>query len=170
MRRKIIVLLGFLVIGMALLGTGIWFLINRIQPGNMEIAVIPSPGSALTTPWGDGELSKVLLENVQIEKTASSIRYDQMVPNYSVQIGDPILSITIDILNIDLEYDLVYISAVGYDASGVQVARTLDDVVHAWVFTKLAYQETGEITLHLNFSNKIKLIKIFGANSKYLIP
>jgi hypothetical protein len=69
-----------------------------------------------------------------------------------------------------LGYKIVGISAKGYDASGVQVAQTLDDVLHAMVWTQLEYQEIGEITLHLNFSKNIKLIKIFGNNYQYPVP
>ena len=172
MRKKLTILLSVLIVAFALLGTSAWFLANRSPSGNvevaMEIAVVPGPGSMLTT--SNGELSKILLENIQIEKTISDKQYDQFIPNHSIKPGDPILSLTLSIQNTHQEYKIIGISAVGYDESGVQVARTLDDVLHAIAWTQLEYQEIGEITLHLNFSKNIKLIKIFGNNYQYPVP
>ena len=171
MKKRIIVLLSLFIIGLVLLGVGTWFLLNPVQQtqtGEVEIAVIPGPGSVLTT--SNGELSKVLLENIQIERTVSDKQYDQLIPNRTIKPGDPILLVTLSIQNMHLGYKIVGISAVGYDASGVQVAQTLDDVLHAMVWTQLEYQEIGEITLHLNFSKNIKLIKIFGNNYQYPVP
>ena len=63
----------------------------------MEIVVVPGPGSMLTT--SSGELSKILLENIQIEKTVSDKQYDQLIPNHSIKPGDAILSLTLTIQN-----------------------------------------------------------------------
>lgn len=172
MSRKLITILSLLIIAFALLGTGAWLLANRPLSGNaevaMEIAVVPGPGSVLTN--SNGELSKILLENVQIEKTVSDKQYDQLIPNHTIKPGDPMLSLTLTIQNTHPEYKIVGISAVGYDTSGVQIALTLDDILHAMVWTQLEYQEIGEITLHLNFSKNIKSIKIFGNNYQYPVP
>ncbi len=172
MRKKLTILLSLLIIAVALVGTSAWLLTNRSTSGTvevaMEIAVVPGPGSMLTT--SNGELSKILLENIQIEKTVSDKQYDQLIPNHSIKPGDPILSLTLTIQNTHQEYKIVGISAVGYDTSGVQVAGTLDDVLHAMAWTQLEYQEIGEITLHLNFSKNIKSIKIFGNNYQYPVP
>ena len=171
MNRRLITLLSLLIIALALLGSGAWLLANRSSSGHaetaIEIAVVPGPGSMLTTP--NGGLSKVLLESFQIEATASDQQYD-FFPNNPVKPGDPILLLTLTIQNTHPEYKIVGISAVGYDASGAQVARTLDDFLHAKAWTELGYQEIGEITLHLSFSKNIKSIKIFGNNYQYPVP
>lgn len=173
MRKKLTILIGLLIIAFALLGTSAWFLANRSRTGNvevaMDIAVVPGPGSILTT--SNGELSKILLENIRIEKTVSDQQYDQLNPsNHPIKPGDPILTVTLSIQNTHPEYKIIGINASGYDSSGVQVAHTLDDILHGMAWTQLEYQEIGEITLHLNFSNNIKLIKIFGNNYQYPVP
>ena len=172
MSRRLITLLSLLIIVLALLGTSAWLLANRSPSGNaetaIEIAVVPGPGSMLTTP--NGEFSKILLEDVQIERTVSDKQYDQLIPNNPIKPGDPILLLTLTIQNTHPEYKIVGISAVGYDALGAQVARTLDDVLHAMAWTQLEYQQIGEITLHLNFPKNIKSIKIFGNNYQYPVP
>ncbi len=170
MRRKLIILSSLLVIAFALIGTSVWFLANRSPSGNvaMEIEVVPGPGSFVTT--SNGELSKILLENIRIEKTVSDRQYDQLIPNRTIKPGDPILTVTINIQNTHPEYKIIGISAVGYDEAGAQVAQTLDDILHGMAWTQLEYQETGEITAHLNFSKNIELIKIFGNNYQYPVP
>jgi hypothetical protein len=172
MSKKLIIISSLLVIAFALLATGAWLLANRPHSGNaegaMEIAVVPGPGSVL--PNSNGELSKILLESVKIEEIVFDKQYDQIIPNHTIKPGDPMLSLTLTIQNTHPEYKIVGISAVGYDSSGVQVAITLDDILHGMAWTQLEYQETGEVTLHLNFSKNIKSIKIFGNVYQYPIP
>lgn len=163
--------LSFFIIGLVLLGSGTWFLLNPVrqtQTGELEIAIIPGPGSVLTK--SNGELSEVFLESIKVERIVSDKQYDQLIPNQTIKPGEPILLVTLSIQNKHPVYKIVGISAVGYDAAGVQVARTLDDILHGMAWAQLEYQEIGKITLHLNFSKSIKLIKIFGNTYQYPVP
>ncbi len=172
MRKKLTLLLSLLIVGFILLGTGAWQLSHQLSSSNtealIEIEIVPGPGNMLMK--SNGELSKILLKNIQLKKTISDQQYPQLPPNHSVKPGDPILSMTLLIQNLHPEYQIIGISAVGYDASGIQVSGTLDDLLHAMAWTQLQYQETGEITLHLNFSNKINSIKVYGNNYQYPVP
>jgi hypothetical protein len=169
MSRKLIILLSLLIIVFALIGTSAWLLVNRPSSENaLKIVIEPSPGTILTT--SNGEPSKILLKNVQIEQTVSDRQFDQLIPNQTIKPGDPILLVTLSIQNMHPAYKIIGVSAIGYDVSGAQVARTLDDALHGMAWTQLEYQEIGEITVHLNFSKNTKLIKIFGNNYQYAVP
>ncbi|MDD5190662.1 MAG: hypothetical protein PHE50_06450 [Dehalococcoidales bacterium] len=172
MKRKLIILLSVLVIALALIGTSAWLLAARSPSENaaaaMEIVVVPGPGSVL--PRADGAFSQILMTNVKVAKTPSNLEYLQLSPSQIIKQGDQILVMTLTIQNMHEGYKIIGVSAAGFDAQGTNVARTLDDALHGMAWTQLDYQETGEITIHLNYAKDIKQIKIFGSNYQYPVP
>ena len=168
MTNKMKLYTGLLVLGLAMVGAGLWFLLKPATVETFSMAVSPPPGNYLLN--SQNVSSQILLKNVQIEQTVSDKEYFQSSPKNTIKPGDPILSVALTITNNHPTYKIIGISAVGYDASGVQVAHTLDDVVHRMARTQLGYQETGNITVHMNFTNNVKLIKLFGNTFQYPPP
>jgi hypothetical protein len=111
-----------------------------------------------------------LLKNVRVSIGTADKQYDSMDPSHCIEPGKTILLVTINVHNTHPEYKIIGISAIGYDASGKQVAETLDDPLHEMFWSTLDYGETGEFTLHMNLSKNTKLIRIFGHNYEYPVP
>ena len=172
MTGKMKLYLVLLVVGLAMIGGGVWFMFRPAPTdtvsSDLEITVTPGPGSYLTN--SQNVSTEVLLKNFQLEQTVSDQQYIQLPPTQAIEPGEAIMLLTLNIQNMHPEYKIIGVSAAGYDASGEQVAWTLDDFLHRMAWTQLDYQESGEIAVHLNFSSDIKSITIFGNAYQYAPP
>jgi hypothetical protein len=110
------------------------------------------------------------LKNVRVSIGIADKQYDSTDPSRRIEPGETILLVAINVQNTHPEYKIIGISATGYDASGKQVAETLDDPLHAMFWSTLDYGETGDFTLHMNLSKNTKLIRISGRNYEYPVP
>jgi len=133
-----------------------------------KIAIQPEPGSYLGTP--DGELSKVLLQDVQIRKGVCD--KDYFSPWFpSAKKGDPCLVVSGHVQNQDKDKFHIGMSALGYDETGEAVAGTLDAAhIAGAIGLYLEYEETGEFTMHLNFSDNISTVRIFAQSAPVPLP
>ena len=89
----------------------------------------------------------------------------------TINIGDPILIVSGSIQNNHQENKEIMMYADGYDKAGKQVAWTLDaSSIAGQIGLHLETGETGTFTLHLNFAENIKSIRIFGNNYSQIPP
>jgi len=132
--------------------------------GITSITIQPEPGSYLGT--GD-EISGVILKDIQV-KTGICDK-DYFSPWFpSPKKGEPCLVVSGHIQNQDKEKFEISMSALGYDKAGEMVAGTLDAAhIAGAIGLHLEYEEIGEFTMHLNYSEEIRTIQVFAAN--YLI-
>jgi hypothetical protein len=169
MNNKMKLLVGLLVLGLILVGGSIWFLLNTIQQDELlEITVTPAPSAFLTN--SEEASSEVLLKDIQINKSVSDKQY---MPFWSpvVNPGDEILVVSGSIQNQHQENKEIAMYAEGYDENGQQVVWTLDAAhIEGQIGLHLENGETGEFTLHLNFSKDIKSIRIYGSNYNVTSP
>jgi hypothetical protein len=171
MTNKMKILIGLLVLGVILLVGGVCLLFKPVQRIVLsEIAVLPAQNSFLDD--FNNIPSTILLKNVQVSISTADRQYYTIAldPSHPIEPGETILLVNVIVQNTHQEYKIIGISAMGYDASGEQVAWTLDDPLHAQFLSQLEYGETGEFNLHMNLSKNTKLVRIFGSNYKYLVP
>jgi hypothetical protein len=164
-------LIGLLVLGLILVSGSIWFLLNPIQQDELlEITVTPAPGAFLTN--SDEASSEVLLKDIQINKSVSDKQYiSPWFPGNKVNVGEFILVVSGSIQNQHKENKEIAMYAEGFDESGHLVAWTLDAAhIMGQIGMHLENGETGEFTLHLNFSEKTESIRIYGSNYPFTPP
>jgi len=167
MKKKTLLLTGLLVVIIALVGTSIGLLAGY-SSGSQKVTVTPGPGNLLKK--SNGEVSDILVESVKLSKAVSERQYVILSPELYVNPGDTILTLTLRIQNMHPEYRIIGINATGYDASGKSVASTIDDPLHSMAWTELGYKESGDITLHLSFSEDTRSIRIVGNVYQYAVP
>lgn len=171
MKNKMKLLIGLLVLGLILVGGSIWFLLNPIQQDELlEITVTPAPGAFLTN--SEEASSEVLLKDIQINKSVSDKQYfSPWFPGNIVNAGEFILVVSGSIQNQHQENKEIAMYAKGYDEKGQQVAWTLDAThIAGQIGLHLENGETGEFTLHLNFSDNTKAILIYANNYNVTPP
>ena len=168
MTNKMKLLIGLLVLGIVLLGSGLTFLLLPTRQTGIKIILTPAPGNYLFN--SENKSSEVLLKSIQIEKGVNDKQYTS--PSYTlhtVNVGDSILVISGSIQNNHTENKEITIYAEGYDKAGKQVAWTMDaSSIMGQIGLHLESGETGEFTLHMNFAANIKSIIIFADN--YVVP
>lgn len=185
MRNRLYFLIGLVILGVVFVGVGIWFLANPLtktetiavtstvtpeptQTGQVEISVVPAPGSILVD--SNGTLSEIMLNSVQIEQVASDKQYTPS--GYpEINTGDYILKVSGTIQNKHETYEYLTMYAEGYDNTGNPVAITLDSgPIQGLIGLHLETDETGEFTLHLNFTENLKLIRIYASTYEIMPP
>jgi hypothetical protein len=170
MTNKVKLLIGLLTLGMVLIGGGAWFISNPLHEKELEIAIMPAPGNFLSN--ANNESSEVLLKSIQIKKSASDKEFVQLWPQlHTVETGETILVINGSIQNKHQENKEIAMYAEGYDKTGKQVAWTLDAAhIAGQIGLHLENGETGEFTLHLNFSKSVNSIRIYASNYPFTPP
>ena len=156
--------IGLLVLGLAMVTGGLWFVFNSSTVGTLEITVIPSPGSYLSNSQNIS--SGVSLKGIQVNKGVSDKQYVSIrYPTHTVNVGESILVISGTIQNKHEENDEIDMWAEGYDETGKEVAWTLDAAhLPGHIGLHLENDETGQFTLHLNMADNIKSIRLFANN------
>lgn len=169
MTNKIKLLIGLLALGLILVGSSTWFLLNPVKQ-ELKIGVSPAPGSYLLNSFG--ESSEVLLKDIRINTEINDKHYfSPSYPAHTVDTGEYILVVNGSVQNQHPENSYIGMYAEGYDETGKQVAWTLDAAhVAGQIGLHLENGKTGELTLHLNFSKNIKSICIFAFTSPIPIP
>ncbi len=171
MTTKMKLYIGLLVLGLVMIGGGLWFAFKPSAVSTLEIAVTPSPGNYLTN--SQNVSSEVLLKDIQVSYGVSDRQYgypyfyagESVWYQHAVNIGEPILIVSGNIQNNHKENKEIAMYAEGYDETGKQVAWTLDAAhIAGQIGLHLETEETGEFTLHLNFSKETKTIRIFANN------
>ena len=162
--------IGLLVLGLAMVAGGLWFVFNSSTVGTLEITVIPSPGSYLSNSQNIS--SEVLLKDIQVNKGVSDKQYFSIrYPPHTVNVGESILVISGTIQNKHEENDEIDMWAAGYDETGKEVAWTLDAAhLPGHIGLHLENDEAGQFTLHLNMADNIKSICIFANNYPIMPP
>ena len=74
MTNKMKLLIGLLVLGIVLLGTGLVFLLFPTQQTALKVTLTPAPGTYFFNSQNDS--SYVILKNVQIEKVVANRQYE----------------------------------------------------------------------------------------------
>jgi len=176
MTNKMKLLIGLLILGLVIIGGGTWFLLNPMQQidlnEGLEITVIPAPGNYLTN--SQNVSSEALLKDVQVYRSISDKRYSiypSWYPDHTVNKGEFILVVSGRVQNQHQENKEIAMYAEGFDESGHLAAWTLDAAhIMGQIGMHLENGETGEFTLHLNFSEKTKSIRIYGSNYPFTPP
>ncbi len=129
-----------------------------------DLNVIPSPGNYLLN--SQNQSSEVLLKAVHINQEFSDKQYiSPGYPLHTVNAGEYILEVSGIIWNNHKQNKEIAMYAEGYDELGKQVSWTLDAAhIAGQIGLHLENGETGEFTLHLNFSDNTKSIRIFANN------
>jgi hypothetical protein len=166
--NKMKLLIGLLVVGIVLLGGGLVFLLRSPHQVATEVTLTSSPGTYLTN--AKDESSEVLLQAVQINKGVSDKQYTSVNLNHPINQGKDILEINGTIQNNSLINKFITLYAEGYDTKGKQVVWTLDGNIQGYLVIHLETGETGEFTLHLNFTENVKSIRLFASNSSVPPP
>ena len=161
--------IGLLVLGLAMVGGGMWFMFKPSNAEVLEITVTPAPGSYLTNSQNIS--SQVLLKNIQVTKEVSDKPYALPWSSALPKAGEPILVVSGSVQNKLKENDEIDMWAEGYDETGKQVAWTLDAAhLPGHIGLHLENEETGQFTLHLNMADNIKSIRIFANNYSMTPP
>jgi hypothetical protein len=170
MTNKMKLLIGLLVLGIVLLGGGMVFLFLPRHQTETRIILTTSPGSYLFN--SQNESSGVLLQTVKMEKSVSDKYFGSIHPEIdSVNTGDPILIVSGTVQNNHPANTWINMYAIGYDAAGKQVALTLDaSNLVGLILLNLKSGETGTFTLHLNYTENVKSIRIFASNYDQVPP
>jgi len=170
MTNKMKLLIGLLVLGILLLGSGLVFLLLSPRQTGTKITLTPAPGTYLFN--AQNQPSEALLKNVQINKEVSDKQYLTVGPTIStISIGEPILIVSGSIQNNHPTNKEITMYAEGYDKAGKQVAWTLDAAqIAGQIGLHLETGETGEFTLHMNFDENIKAINIFASSYSQIPP
>ena len=164
--NKMKLLIGLLVVGIALLVGGSIFLLLSPHQAVTKITLAPSPGSYLLD--SENEPSEVLLQTVQMNKGISDKQYNSVNLNHPINVGKDILEINGTIQNNDQINKYITLYAEGYDTKGKQAVWTLDAYIQGYIVIHLETGETSEFTLHLNFTENVKSIRIYASN--YGVP
>ncbi len=143
---------------------------ESITVQSISIPISPASDSLLTN--SESVSSQVLLIDAQVNKGVSDKQYmNPWYPAHTVNPGDPILVISGSIQNKRPENKEIAMYAQGYDASGQQVAWTLDAAhIAGQIGLRLEKDETGQFALHLNAAENIKSIRIFANNYSIAPP
>jgi len=161
MTNKMKMLIGLLVLGVALLSVGVVFLTRA--PQQMKVTLTPAQGSYLLNSQSDS--SEVILKTVKIEKVIADKQFIGVWGAKTINTGDPLLILSGTVQNNHPTNKEIMMYAEGYDKTGKQIAWTYDA---AGIVGQIGlHLETGEIntfTIHLNFDENIKSIRIFGNN------
>lgn len=165
-KNKMKLLIGLLVVGIALLVGGSLFLLLSPHQAVTKITLAPSLGSYLLD--SENEPSEVLLQTVQMNKGISDKQYNSVNLNHPINVGKDILEINGTIQNNDQINKYITLYAEGYDTKGKQVVWTLDAYIQGYIVIHLETGETSEFTLHLNFTENVKSIRIYASN--YGVP
>lgn len=144
MTGKIKLYIGLLVLGLVMVGAGTWFMLKPSPVDTFSMSVSPSPGNYLGN--SQNVSSEVLLKDIQIKTGVSDKQYgypylyagESVWSQHAVNIGEPVLIVSGNIQNKHKENKEIAMYAEGYDATGNQVAWTLD-----------AAHIAGQIGLHL---------------------
>lgn len=136
----------------------------------VEIKVEPAPGSYLSN--SQNESSGVVLKDVKVNNNVCDKEYfSPWYPSHTVKRGAPCLLVSGHIQNRHEENSEIAMYAEGYDEAGEQVAWTLDAAhIAGQIGLRLEYGETGEFTLHLNFSENTRNIRIYANNYNVTPP
>ncbi len=166
MTNKMRFYIGLLLLGLVMVGGGLWFLFrpSSTVTSGFEIAVTPATGNYLTNSQNIS--SDILLKEIRVERTFASKRF--FSPGFSdrtVEVGEPILEVSGIIQNNHAQNKEIAMYAEGYDAAGKQVALTLDSAhITGQIGLHLEIGETGNFTLHLNYAESTKSIYVFANN------
>jgi hypothetical protein len=161
--KKMKLLIGLLVLGVVLLGVGTLFLLHSPQQTGTKIKLTPPPGNYLFN--SENKSSDVLLKSVEIEKSVSDKQYPSVWKLPAVKAGESILIVKGSIQNNHPTNKEILMYAEGRDKTGKQVAWTLDAAgIVGQLGLHLETGETDQFTLHLNFAENIKSIRIFANN------
>ena len=129
----------------------------------------PAPGTYLFN--SQNVSSEVLLQTVQIEKSISEKEYYGVGLSKTINAGEPLLIVSGTVQNNHPTNKEIMMYAVGYDKTGKQVAWTHDaSSIVGQIGFHLETGETGEFTLHLNFVENIKAIRIYTNNYSQTPP
>ncbi|MFC1865364.1 hypothetical protein ACFLYB_01455 [Chloroflexota bacterium] len=114
--------------------------------------------------------SEVLLRNFQTDEGVSDEQYSSpWYPSHTVNVGEPILIVSGTIQNKHNENTWIEMWAEGYD-KGNQVAWTLDAAhLAGYILLNLETDETGEFTIHMNYSEDVSFVRIY-ANNYPVVP
>jgi hypothetical protein len=169
MTKRMKLLIGLLVLGIVLLGSGLVFLLLSPHQTEIKVTLTPAPGTYLFN--SQNESSKVLLKSVQIEKSISDKDYFGVGLAETINAGEPLLIVSGTVQNNNPTNKEIMMYAVGYDKTGKQVSWTHDaSSIVGQIGFHLETGETAEFTLHLNFAENIKAINIFANNYSQIPP
>jgi hypothetical protein len=164
MNSKMRMLMILLAVGVVIIGVAAVFL-SRGGKGSSELAigVAPSPGNLIAN--AKSESSEVLLQTVKIGKTASDRTYMSTKTSQIINIGTNVLTVSGSVQNNSKVNKEITLYAVGYDAAGKEIAWTLDSVkVNGQIGLHIENGQTGTFSLHLNYSDNIKAVRLFCSN------
>lgn len=140
----------------------------KVNSGIAGITILPSSGNYLCN--SSDESSQVILKDVTASIGVCDRKY--MGPQLiTLDAGDPCLVVRGHIQNIHQENSEIAMYTGGYDASGEQVAWTLDAAhIIGQIGRHLEYQETGEFIMHLNISENMSTIRVYANNYNVCPP
>ncbi|MDD5702840.1 MAG: hypothetical protein PHU23_12415 [Dehalococcoidales bacterium] len=170
MTNKMKLLMGLGVLGIVLLAGGIWFLLDsNEQVQGLEIIVLPAPGNVLYN--SQNESSEVLLKNIQVKRSISDKQYIFPWLPEKIEPDDQILVVSGSIQNNHPDYKEIGMYAEGYDEAEKQVSWTLDAAhIAGQIGLHLENGESGQFTLHMNFTNDLNSIRIYASNYPFTPP
>jgi hypothetical protein len=125
------------------------------------ITIMDAPGSILKN--NQNLPSEVLLQTVEINKGVSDKHYSgsQWV-NTVINPGDPVFLVAGVVQNLHPVNKYIAIWALGYDGQGNQMAGSVDcSYICGQILLQGGTGETGEFTLHLNYVENMKTVRIF---------
>jgi hypothetical protein len=169
MNKKMKLLIGLLVLGTLLLGSGLVFLLLLTHQTVTKVTLTPAPGTYLFN--SENTSSEVLLKSVQIDQGINDKQYFGVGLSETINTGEPLLIVSGTVQNNHPTNKELMMYAVGYDKTGKQVTWTHDaSSIVGQIGFHLETGETGEFTLHLNFAENIKAISIFVNNYSQIPP
>ncbi len=138
-------------------------LANPQEPVPMpDVVLEPAAGSYLDR--GEGEQSPVKLVDAEVSVGICQRPYGTVRSGDMLHIGDPVLLVTGRIENQHEEAEEVTLRADGYDENGDIVSGTLDsDRISGVLGLDVEPGETGEFVLHMNPSERLRTIRLFGS-------
>ena len=170
MTNRMKLLIGLLVLGVLLLGGGLMFLLLSPHPTEIKVTLTPATGAYLFN--SQNESSEVLLKSVAIEKSVSDKQYfSPWYPLHTVNAGESVLVVSGTVQNNHPTNKEIMMYAEGYDVTGKQIAWTHDaSSIVGQIGFRLESEETGMFTIHLNFDENIKSIRIYASNYNQIPP
>lgn len=112
MPGKMKLYIGLLVLGLAMVAGGLWFVFKPMTVGTFQIAVTPSPGNYLYN--SQNMSSEVLLKDIQIRSIVSDKQYfSPRYPPQTVNAGEYIVEVSGTIQNKHKENDSNRVRAPG---------------------------------------------------------
>jgi len=131
----------------------------------VDMPVEPEAGNYLTGYWS--ETTSIMLADVSVTMRPCDRDYEThfMYPGVDLHAGEPCLVVAGHVESCADEMLEIGMFARGYDENGVWVAETLDnDGVYGSVMFDIEPGETREFLLHLNPSDRVKTIRVFGGS------